>query len=59
MALVDLHAIAIANDLAGEEKTTSGKSWATIRDELYAEIQAIADSIEKTEQQRETYECKI
>ena len=45
MALVDLHAIAIANDLAGEGETTSGKSWATIRDELYAEIQAIADSI--------------
>ena len=53
MELVDLHADAVCNVLEGAEDATSGKSWVTIRDEYYAAIQAIADSIEKTEQQRD------
>jgi len=51
--LVDLHADAVCNVLEGAEDATSGKSWLTIRDEYYVGIQAIADSIEKTEQQRD------
>jgi len=46
MELVDLHADAVCNVLEGAEDATSGKSWLTIRDVFYAEIQAIADSME-------------
>jgi len=49
MELVDLHADAVCNVLEGAEDATSGKSWLTIRDVFYAEIQAIADSIVKSE----------
>ena len=47
MELVDLHADAVCNALEGRKNSTSGKSWLTIRDECYAEIQVIADENEK------------